>query len=127
MRDFGLKIGIAFQIKDDLFDYGSGEIGKPLAIDIKEKKMTLPLIHALQNASYVERQRIIQIVKNQNSKPHKVARVIDFVNEMGGIAYATQKMEQYDQEAMQILNGFEDSVYKRSLSDLVRFTIERTR
>jgi len=64
MKEFGLKIGVAFQIKDDLFDYGSIEVGKPLAIDIKEKKMTLPLIHALQNASYVERQRIIQIVKN---------------------------------------------------------------
>jgi len=89
--------------------------------------MTLPLIHALQNASYVERQRIIQIVKNQNSKPQKVARVIDFVNQLGGITYATQKMEQYYQEAMEVLNSFEDSIYKRSLSDLVRFTIERTR
>jgi octaprenyl-diphosphate synthase len=93
MRDFGECTGIAFQIKDDLFDYGSGEhIGKPTGIDIKEKKMTLPLIYALNNAGYMEKRKIINIVKNHNTDPQKVGEVISFVLNSGGIQYAEKKM-----------------------------------
>ncbi|CAN5621292.1 polyprenyl synthetase family protein [soil metagenome] len=127
MRIFGEKIGMAFQIKDDLFDYGSEEIGKPLGIDIKEKKMTLPLIFALQNSSWLQKKKIIYIIKNESNKPKKVAEVIDFVKGSGGLNYATTKMEQYYNEACRILNTFEDSVYKDSLSQLVKFTIERSK
>ncbi len=126
-RHFGLKVGIAFQIKDDLFDYGSEEIGKPLGIDIKEKKMTLPLIHSLKHASWLDKQRIKSIVRNGHNKPRRVAEVIDFVKSSGGIEYATQKMRDIYQEAQDMLKSFEDSVYRKSLANLVEFTIERTR
>lgn len=122
---FGEKVGIAFQIKDDLFDYGTAEIGKPVGIDIKEKKMTLPLIYALNRASWGEKRRIIYIIKNQSEKTKKVREVIDFVKQSGGIDYATQAMHQYHEEAKQILCTFPDSAHKRSLSRLVSFTIER--
>lgn len=124
-RVFGEKVGMAFQIKDDLFDYGSIEIGKPLGIDIKEKKLTLPLIYALQKASWLEKRRIIYIVKNQSDKPRKVHEVIEFVKESGGIEYATQVMECYYKEAMEMAENFNDSTYKKALSQLVQFTIER--
>jgi len=127
LREFGLKVGIAFQIKDDLFDYGTEEIGKPLGIDIKEKKMTLPLIYSLRQASWLDRRRITGIVKNGHNKPRKVAEVIDFVKSSGGIEYATQKMRDVYSEAQEMLELFEESVYKRSLANLVEFTIERTR
>lgn len=127
MKEFGEKVGMAFQIKDDLFDYGEMEIGKPLGIDIKEKKMTLPLIYALQHASWGEKRRIIRIVKHKSHKPEKVAEVIDFVKASGGIAYATTIMEKYYQEAKDILHQFPDSPYKESLLGLVQFTIERTK
>jgi octaprenyl-diphosphate synthase len=126
-RRFGEKVGIAFQIKDDLFDYGTDEIGKPVGIDIKEKKMTLPLIFALNKASWSDKRQIINIIKNQNDKPRKVAEVIDFVKKSGGIEYATQVMQTYHSEALQILNSFQESVYKTSLEQLVTFTIERTK
>nr|WKN38945.1 polyprenyl synthetase family protein [Tunicatimonas sp. TK19036] len=125
MRLFGEKVGIAFQIKDDLFDYGTAEIGKPVGIDIKEKKMTLPLIHALSKASWREKRRIIYIIKNQSEKTRKVNEVIEFVKRSGGIEYATQAMHQYHEEAKQILCTFPDSDYKRSLGRLVSYTIER--
>lgn len=125
MRIFGEKVGVAFQIKDDLFDYGSAEIGKPVGIDIKEKKMTLPLIYALQKASWLDKRRIVYIVKNQNNKPRKVNEVIDFVKRSGGIEYATQAMHKYYEEAKSILCTFPDSPYKQSLSLLLRYTIER--
>lgn len=127
MKEFGEKVGMAFQIKDDLFDYGEMEIGKPLGIDIKEKKMTLPLIYALQHASWGEKRRIIRIVKHKSHKPEKVAEVINFVKASGGIAYATTIMEKYYQEAKDILHQFPDSPYKESLLGLVQFTIERTK
>ncbi len=127
MKEFGEKVGMAFQIKDDLFDYGEMEVGKPLGIDIKEKKMTLPLIYALQHASWRDKRRIIQIVKHKSHKPEKVAEVISFVKASGGIAYATTIMEQYYQEAKDILLRFPDSPYKESLLGLVQFTIERTK
>jgi len=125
MRAFGEKIGMAFQIKDDLFDYGADEIGKPVGIDIKEKKMTLPLIFALSNATWLERRRIISIVKNESEKPKKVKEVIEFVKKSGGIEYANQTMSRYHQEAMSLLDGLPDSAYKSSLRQLVQFTIER--
>ncbi len=127
MRLFGEKVGMAFQIKDDLFDYGESEIGKPLGIDIKEKKMTLPLIHALNNASWMEKRKITNIVKNHSEKPKKVAEVIAFVKESGGLEYATKVMQRYYDEAMDTLSTFEDSQYKTSLSQLVQFTIERNK
>ncbi len=125
MRQFGEKVGIAFQIKDDLFDYGTDEIGKPVGIDIKEKKMTLPLIHALQQASSADKRRIIYTVKNQSEQPKKVREVIDFVKQSGGLAYATEAMHRYHEEAKQILSGFPESAHKRSLARLVSYTIER--
>jgi octaprenyl-diphosphate synthase len=125
MRSFGEKIGMAFQIKDDLFDYGDDEIGKPVGIDIKEKKMTLPLIYALSKASWLERRRIIRIVKNESEKPKKVKEVIEFVKKSGGIEYANQAMSRYHEEAMVLLGTLPDSTYKNSLHQLVQFTIER--
>lgn len=125
MREFGEKIGMAFQIKDDLFDYGEDEIGKPLGIDIKEKKMTLPLIFALNNASWLEKRKIIGIVKNESQKSKKVKEVIDFVKKSGGIQYANQTMNKYYDEAMLLLQSLPESAYKNSLRQLVQFTIER--
>ncbi|WP_079690008.1 polyprenyl synthetase family protein [Ohtaekwangia koreensis] len=125
MREFGEKIGMAFQIKDDLFDYGEEEIGKPVGIDIKEKKMTLPLIYALSKAGWVERRKIISIVKNESNKPKKVKEVIEFVKKSGGIQYAEEAMNKYHQDALLLLNKFPESDYKRSLIQLVQFTIDR--
>ncbi len=125
MRSFGEKIGMAFQIKDDLFDYGDMEIGKPLGIDIKEKKMTLPLIYALSKSSWLERRKIISIVKNESHKPRKVKEVIAYVKKSGGIEYSLKKMEAFHQEALLLLDTFPDSVYKTSLRQLVQFTIDR--
>ena len=125
MRKFGELVGMAFQIKDDLFDYGEDEIGKPLGIDIKEKKMTLPLIHALSKASWLEKRRIVGIVKNDSSKPRKVKEVIAFVKASGGIEYAQQAMNQYCEKAIAILSEFPESLYKTSLQQLVEFTINR--
>ena len=125
MRAFGEKIGMAFQIKDDLFDYGEDEIGKPLGIDIKEKKMTLPLIFALSKAGWLEKRKIIGIIRNESDKPKKVSEVISFVKQSGGIEYANQVMNNYHQEALQLIAGLPESDYKKSLVELVQFTIER--
>ena len=122
---FGEKIGVAFQIKDDLFDYGNHEIGKPKGIDIKERKMTLPLIYALSNASSSDKRRIINIVKNENENPKKVDEVILFVRASGGIEYATEKMKNYRQQALDILAEFPDNEARKSLNDLVMYTTER--
>ncbi|MEO0552691.1 MAG: polyprenyl synthetase family protein [Bacteroidota bacterium] len=127
MREFGEKVGMAFQIKDDLFDYGQEEIGKPLGIDIKEKKMTLPLIKALESASWSDRRRIRSIMRSDKKSKKKVQEVIDFVKKSGGIEYAQKVMQKFYDEAMEILNSFEDSVYKQSLGQLVQFTIERNK
>ncbi len=126
-RLFGEKVGMAFQIKDDLFDYGTDEIGKPLGIDIKEKKMTLPLIYALSKATWMEKRRIINIVKNESNKPAKVAQVIEFVKNSGGMQYATEVMERFQAEAFELLNSFPESETRQSLEQLVRFTIERNK
>jgi octaprenyl-diphosphate synthase len=125
MRLFGEHVGMAFQIKDDLFDYGEDEIGKPVGIDIKEKKLTLPLIHALSKASWLEKRRVINIVRNDSDKPKKVKEVISFVKEAGGIDYANQAMERYFQKAQEIIATLPDSKYRSSLGQLVQFTIER--
>ena len=127
MKTFGEKVGMAFQIKDDLFDYGNDEIGKPVGIDIKEKKMTLPLIYALNNASWSDKRSIIYSIKNQSHKPGKVAEVINFVKASGGIEYARQVMDEYYADACKILEEFPASAYRTSLSQLVQFTIERTK
>lgn len=127
MREFGLKVGMAFQIKDDLFDYGTEEVGKPLGIDIKEQKMTLPLIYSLQNANSSTKRRIIRTVKSKGDHSKKVNEVVAFVRETGGIEYAQKVMNQYYQEAIQILETFEPSIYRDSLSQLVTYTIERSK
>ena len=125
MRDFGEKIGMAFQIKDDLFDYGKDEIGKPVGIDIKEKKMTLPLIYALNHASWIDKKKIIYLIRNRNEDKKAVNQVIDFVKKSGGLEYAEGVMDRYYREALAILQEFPDSEYKTSLHALVRYTIER--
>lgn len=127
MKAFGLRIGMAFQIKDDLFDYGDDKIGKPVGIDIKEKKMTLPLIYALSKASWLEKRKIIGIVRNESEKVGKVTEVIDFVKKSGGIAYAKQAMDKYYHQALEMLAEFPDSPYKNSLNGLVQYTIERVK
>lgn len=125
LKKFGEYVGMAFQIKDDLFDYGEDEIGKPVGIDIKEKKMTLPLIYSLAQAPWLEKRKIIGIVKSGTEDSHKVKYVIDFVKNSGGIDYANNKMKEYHQLAMTILDEIPPSAYKTSLADLVQFTIER--
>jgi octaprenyl-diphosphate synthase len=125
LRLFGEKTGIAFQIKDDLFDFGTDDVGKPLGIDIKEKKITLPLIYALNKSSHSEKRHIINLVKNHNEEPSKVAEVISFVRNSGGLDYAASQMQQYQQEAFDILNTFPDHTSRKALEQLVRFTTER--
>lgn len=126
-RLLGEKIGMAFQIKDDLFDYGDEHIGKPTGIDIKEKKMTLPLIYALSKSSWLEKRRIINLIKNQSHKPAKVKEVISFVKESGGIAYTNEVMLRYVAEAKAILQELPENEYRQSLENLIQFTIDRTK
>ncbi|SIN95084.1 polyprenyl synthetase family protein [Algoriphagus halophilus] len=125
MRNFGEKVGMAFQIKDDLFDYGEDEIGKPVGIDIKEKKMTLPLIFALNQSDWLEKRRIISLIRNRSEDKKAVNEVIQYVKQSGGLEYAKKIMNQFYQEALDILNSFPDSAYKTSLANLVSYTIER--
>ncbi len=125
MRLFGEKVGMAFQIKDDLFDYGSKNIGKPTGNDIKEKKLTLPLIYALNNCDSSIKKKIIYIIKNQNTDKEKVAYAIDQVVKLGGIDYATQKMVAFRDEALAILHTFEDNEVRQALEELVRYTTDR--
>ena len=125
MALFGEKVGLAFQIKDDLFDFGLDDVGKPVGNDIKEKKMTLPLIYALNETSSSQKRHIIKLVKNHNEDPEKVAEVIQFVRSSGGLEYATNKMLAYQQEAFDILAEFPDNAYKTGLQELVKFTTER--
>ncbi len=125
MRLFGEKIGIAFQIRDDLFDFGSDDVGKPLGIDIKEKKMTLPLIYALNNCKRDQQRKIINIIKRHSENPDKVKEVIDFVRNSGGLEYAEQAMLDYRASAFEILHSFPESPTRESLEDLVVFVTER--
>ena len=125
MKLFGEKVGIAFQIKDDLFDYGKEDIGKPTGNDIKEKKLTLPLIYTLNNVPAAAKRELIYIIKNENKNPRKVKFVIDTVTDVGGIKYAAAKMNTYRDEALEILYSFPDSPARKALEDLVRFTTDR--
>lgn len=124
-RRFGEKAGIAFQIKDDLFDYGQDNVGKPTGIDIKEKKMTLPLIYTLQNSDATTKRKIIYIVKNQNTDRQKVNEVIELVKQSGGIEYARQKMNEYKDEALSMLDKYPDTDAKAAMKELVNYVIER--
>lgn len=125
MRMFGEKVGIAFQIKDDLFDYGNTDIGKPTGNDIKEKKLTLPLIYTLNSVNYALRRKLIYIVKNENTKKDKVNFVIEEVQKAGGIDYAREKMFTYRDEALAVLHQFPDSDVRKGLEELVRYTTDR--
>ena len=125
MRKFGELIGIAFQIKDDLFDYSDAKIGKPTGIDIKEQKMTLPLIFALNNCSAKEKKWLINSVKNHNKDKKRVKEVIAFVKQQGGIEYTTSKMKEYQEQAVEILNTYPESEYKMALQTMVNYVIER--
>ncbi len=125
MKDFGEKVGIAFQIKDDLFDYGSDNVGKPTGNDIREKKLTLPLIYTLNKADKSIRRKLIYILKNENKKPDSVKFVISTVEDAGGIEYARQKMNAYRDEALTILYKFPESPVRKALEELVRYTTDR--
>lgn len=125
MKLFGEKTGIAFQIKDDLFDYGSDDIGKPTGNDLKEKKLTLPLIHALNEIDTAERRKVIYIIKNQNTDKDKIKYVLDIVRKSGGIEYAQKKMMEYKNEALDILHQFPPSDIRTGLEELVNYTVER--
>jgi len=125
MREFGENVGMAFQIKDDLFDYGEASIGKPTGNDIKEKKLTLPLIHILQKVDPSLKKEIIYIVKNNNNNKDKVKFVIDHVVKYGGIDYATTKMFEYRDKALSLLHQFPTSETRDALEELVRYTTDR--
>ena len=125
LRSFGEKAGMAFQIKDDLFDYGNANVGKPTGNDIKEKKLTLPLIYTLNNCSASLKKQLIYIIKNENTNKEKVQFVIDNVVAAGGIKYATEKMENFRDEAMAILHTFPDSNIRQALEELVLYTTDR--
>lgn len=125
MRRFGELIGMAFQIKDDLFDYTDDAIGKPTGIDIKEQKMTLPLIYTLNNCSKADKKWLINSVKNHNKDKKRVKEVIAFVKESGGLTYAEEKMAQFREEALLILADYPSSPYKDSLVLMVNYVIER--
>ncbi len=125
MRKFGELIGMAFQIKDDLFDYGQQKIGKPTGIDIKEQKMTLPFIHVLNNCTVKEKNWLINSIKNHNKDRKRVKEVIAFVKQNGGLDYAVNKMKAYQAEALQMLQQYPDSEYRSALELMVNYVIER--
>ncbi len=126
MRKFGELVGLAFQIKDDIFDYGdSKDLGKPTGLDIRERKMTLPLIYTLANSDRATKKELIYIVKNKNEDSKSVKRAIEIVTQAGGISYATAKMNQLKNEALSLLEGIPDSPAKKALIGLVDYSIER--
>ena len=125
LRRLGLLCGMAFQIKDDLFDYTEEKIGKPTGIDIRERKMTLPLIYVLNKVDKDRRKWMINIVKRHNKDKKRVRELIGFVKEEGGLAYAEAKMNQFKDEAMEILSAYPDNQPKRSLEEMVRYCTER--
>jgi octaprenyl-diphosphate synthase len=125
MRKFGELIGMAFQIKDDLFDYTEEAIGKPTGIDIKEQKMTLPLIYTLNTCSKAEKKWLINSIKNHNKDKKRVKEVIAFVKKSNGLSYAEEKMVEFQQEALLLLNDFPSSEYKEALILMVNYVIER--
>ena len=125
MRKFGELIGMAFQIKDDLFDYTDDAIGKPTGIDIKEQKMTLPLIYVLNHCTPKEKKWVINSIKNHNKDKKRVKEVIAFVKNNNGLSYAEEKMVQFQQEALLLIQDFPDSPYKQALTLMVNYVIER--
>lgn len=125
LRSFGEYTGIAFQIKDDLFDYGTDDVGKPTGNDIREKKLTLPLIFTLKNVSKETRRTLIYTIKNKNKDAQSIKEVIEIVQRAGGIQYAIEKMELFKQKAIQILETFPSSAERTALENLVKFTTER--
>lgn len=125
MKNFGEKVGIAFQIKDDLFDYGKADIGKPTGNDIKEKKMTLPLIYALNNCDRHTKNKIIHIFKNANKKKNEINFIIDVVHSTGGILYAENQMKKYVEEAFNTIDFLPETEPKKHLKQLVNYTIDR--
>ena len=125
LADFGEKIGIAFQLKDDLFDYGNKKIGKPIGIDLKEKKLTLPIIHVLNKSSKSKKRWLINCIKNHNNDKKVVKEVIEFVKESGGIDYTISKLKLFQKQALDSLIGFNDNQYKKSLIQLVNYVIKR--
>ena len=125
MRKFGELIGMAFQIKDDLFDYGDEQIGKPTGIDIKEQKMTLPLIYVLNQASKKDKKWLINSIKNHNKDTKRVKEVIAFVKDNGGLDYAVNNMKTFREQALVLLNTYPDSEYKNSLELMVNYVIDR--
>jgi len=128
MKDLGENIGIAFQIRDDLLDYeGTGLTGKTAGNDIKEKKITLPLIHALEQASYLKKRHILGIFKNRKKTKAEINEVISFVSDNGGMEYAELKMNQYRDKALAILDSYPDSEVKESLKEFVYFTTSRNK
>tara|TARA_R110002051_G_scaffold229656_2_gene291621 strand:- start:5204 stop:6181 length:978 start_codon:yes stop_codon:yes gene_type:complete len=124
-RKFGEYCGMAFQIKDDLFDYGEEEIGKPTGIDIKEQKMTLPLIYVLNTCSKSEKRWLINSIKNHNKDKKRVKEVIKFVKDKGGLEYAVKKMLAFKDEALSLLANYPDSAYKNSLELMVNYVVDR--
>jgi octaprenyl-diphosphate synthase len=125
MKAFGEKVGIAFQIKDDLFDYAFQNVGKPTGNDIKEKKLTLPLIYTLNTVDKKSRREIIYIIKNQNTDKTKVNHILDIVTKNGGIDYTINKMNAYKQEALDILYSFPPSEIRTGFEELVNFVTDR--
>ena len=128
MRLFGEYVGIAFQVKDDLFDYNSGNnTGKPHATDIKDQKMTLPLIFLLNHSTMMDKRWIVNAVKNHNTDPKRIKQLIEKVDKSGGIAYSRDRMMDYRQKAIDLLKTFPESIYRNSLEQLVIFTTERNK
>lgn len=125
MKAFGEKVGLAFQIKDDLFDYAPNDVGKPTGNDIKEKKLTLPLIYTLNKVDKATKRKIIYIIKNENTQKLKVKYIIDVVQETGGIDYTVNKMNGYKTEALEILHSFPPSDIRNGFEDLVNFVTDR--
>jgi octaprenyl-diphosphate synthase len=125
LRLFGELVGIAFQIKDDLFDYGDENVGKPTGNDIKEKKLTLPIIFTLNNCPPQQKKALVYILKNENRRKEKVAEVIKAVKASGGISYGQQKMEEYRDKALALLHEFPETETRNALEDLVRYTTDR--
>jgi len=126
MKEFGENIGVAFQIKDDLLDYeGTGLTGKAPGNDIKEKKITLPLIYALEQSSYSKKRHILNIVRNKKKSKSEIAEVISFVSEYGGMEYAEIRMNQYRDKALAILDSYPDSEIRTSLKEFVFYTTAR--
>jgi octaprenyl-diphosphate synthase len=126
MKDFGESIGIAFQIRDDILDYeGNGLTGKISGNDIKEKKITLPLIHSLEKASFLSKRHILHIIGNNKKSRSDVAEVISFVSENGGMEYAAVRMNQYRDKALAILDTYPESEVKNSLREFVYYTVTR--